>query len=291
MSISAPPAILARVLAFPPFASRVFAKLPVTAPYHAPHLFSEADIDDIVSDLPSLRVQDKSKPIPIISEVSGELIALSDFTGCLHSVAGDALLRRLRWDLVPKAIAIHLQNAGCTDFIVHTIATCSAERIQPAIYAHVQTLARSSMVSNSLHLRSVGNQHISQPPSRAMHSKIAIVGCSGRFPQANSMDAFWDVLSRGVDTHELVSERFVLSSAFSLTILRRFPHLAGIIEAMSAPLPARMLVVQALAAGCTMLLLLTLASSTCPPEKLRKSIQPNAWRYLLPPRLSSKLEL
>lgn len=38
----------------------------------------------------------------------------------------------------------------------------------------------------------------------ASKSKIAVVGISGRFPHAPSMDAFWDTLLRGVDTHELV---------------------------------------------------------------------------------------
>jgi acyl transferase domain-containing protein len=35
-------------------------------------------------------------------------------------------------------------------------------------------------------------------------SPIAIIAASGRFPHANNMTAFWDVLKNGVDTHELV---------------------------------------------------------------------------------------
>lgn len=88
---------------------------------------------------------------------------------------------------------------------MYPVAACSPDRIQAAIHAHWETLAGASIASITPKRPSVETRDVSHRPSKAANSKIAIVGVSGRFPQAGSMDAFWDVLSRGIDTHEMVN--------------------------------------------------------------------------------------
>jgi acyl transferase domain-containing protein len=48
-----------------------------------------------------------------------------------------------------------------------------------------------------------------EPSGRFEHSKIAIVGYSGRFPSAASNEAFWELLKAGRDVHrEIPADRF-----------------------------------------------------------------------------------
>ena len=68
----------------------------------------------------------------------------------------------------------------------------------------------------------------SSPEDQETDDAIAIVGMSGRFPGAESVDELWQVLSKGIDMHKevkivgLVTDRALLkSSADTSRSLRR----------------------------------------------------------------------
>lgn len=56
------------------------------------------------------------------------------------------------------------------------------------------------------------------PTGKFVDSKIAIVGFSGRFPSADSSEAFWDLLRAGRDVHrEIPPDRFDWKSHYDAT--------------------------------------------------------------------------
>jgi acyl transferase domain-containing protein len=55
----------------------------------------------------------------------------------------------------------------------------------------------------------VTGQVPTEPTGKFEHSKIAIIGYSGRFPNSASTEAFWDLLKNGRDVHkEIPADRF-----------------------------------------------------------------------------------
>jgi len=197
--------VLEALTASAPFAGRVIAHLPIRGPYHAPHLFSPTDVDRLLQDV-SLDIGKADGPsIPIISCMTGEAMPTQDFAETLRSVASDCLMATVRWDLVYSACASHLRAMDAVDdFHVYPVAASFPDKIKPGIEACLNKLSKPTgppLPSPRSHLRLAETFY---RHTRLSKAKIAIVGISGRFPQAGSMDAFWDLLVRGTDTHELV---------------------------------------------------------------------------------------
>ncbi|KAF2230550.1 ketoacyl-synt-domain-containing protein [Viridothelium virens] len=95
----------------------------------------------------------------------------------------------------------HIQSLGESgSFAIHPIAATS-DGLGPSIHKLLGNTIRerTSLLAEP---QLLGPHELCNSPTAK--SKIAIVGMSGRFPHAQSMDALWDILVRGVDTHELV---------------------------------------------------------------------------------------
>lgn len=52
-------------------------------------------------------------------------------------------------------------------------------------------------------------------------SAIAIIGISGRFPQAKDIDTFWKNLQEGVESIEFFSEQELLQEGIDPTLLKK----------------------------------------------------------------------
>lgn len=144
-------------------------------------------------------------PIPIVSCMTGEVMPIQDFADTLRTVASDCLIATVRWDLVYGACASHLQVLGFGDrFLVCPVAASFPDKIKPGIKACLDQLSRPTGPEIPPARPHIRRTETSYRHTRQSKAKIAIVGISGRFPQAGSMDAFWDLLVRGTDTHELV---------------------------------------------------------------------------------------
>ena len=205
-SVSARPDLLESLLASAPFVDRVVAaRLPIRGPYHAPHLFSPADVDRLMQDVSLDVTQAHGPSIPIVSCMTGEVMPDHGFPNTLREAASDCLMAMVRWDLVYDACALRIQAMDATDsFLVYPIAVSFPDKIKPGIVACLDKLSNPTtppLPSTRPHVRRTETAY---RHTRISKAKIAIVGISGRFPQAGNMDAFWDLLVRGIDTHELV---------------------------------------------------------------------------------------
>ena len=184
--------------------ARATNRLPIAAPYHARHLYYDEDIDSVLSGLPNVaaEVDFLTSKIPVISSTTGEVLLPAPFPEALRKAVKECLQTPIHWDLVARGVFIHVQSSlRDGDFTVHHVAMTpdtlesSTRKLlgQPGleIRNHSVKTPRSSIPINP---------HLA-PMTR---TKIAITGMSGRFPQAQSMEALWQVLVQGIDTHELV---------------------------------------------------------------------------------------
>ncbi|KAF2655735.1 polyketide synthase [Lophiostoma macrostomum CBS 122681] len=176
--------------------------LDVESPYHAGHLFDDDDVEDIIGEADETEQQ--TVRIPFISSSNGQVVEAGNLTSVLRVVIQEALRDAVRWDLI---------LATCQNLFT------SPEDQKCTILPFSSHAA--SMVSTSLS-KDIGVQvfvedtasqfpsHIPKEPSgRFEHSKIAIIGYSGRFPSAASNEAFWELLKAGRDVHrEIPADRF-----------------------------------------------------------------------------------
>jgi iterative type I PKS product template protein len=209
-SISAKPDILEELTAVAPFNGRVVTRLPIRAPYHASHLYSDSDVERLVQGLSehSPAVHSDSHPISIVSCVAGQPIPQQEFADTLRTAVADCLIATVRWDLVYGACASRLLElaglAGLAGFSVHPVASCFSDKIKPGIQACLDQLGMPASTPQPSLTPAIEQAEPSSRHDTCSRAKIAIVGCSGRFPRASNMEEFWDVLVQGIDTHELV---------------------------------------------------------------------------------------
>lgn len=185
------------------------ASLRIPAPYHADHLYTDADVAHVLRDVPDLTIH---SPIPLIaassdahdgatsSQPSGKQ---GSFTDALELAVRDCLSRRIALDELPDRIVDHVRSRGSGDekvsIALHSVAVSTAElrRVEPTI----KSLLGDDGVSHSLPPAPLNGPAGSNGGSA--RSKLAILSASGRFPHADDMNAFWQILLHGVDTHEL----------------------------------------------------------------------------------------
>lgn len=182
--------------------------LQIFAPYHAPHLYSREDIANVLEHPhicngksgPSVGCASKLR-IPLISSTTGNILQATDrhidFRTILELAAEQILLQPIRWDPVLATLRTRLQNTDESSSLrVFPVATT----VEPLIYTGLQQAHLSTSLSkivpenNALGWPSSAR---SKPPPNG--EKIAIIGMAGRFPEAATTDAFWDILRLGID--------------------------------------------------------------------------------------------
>ena len=187
------------------------SKIPIYAPYHASHLFSNDDIESILETTSAQTWSVQPAHIPVFSSASGELVWAGNFRSVLKSSLIDILLKPLRWDALVQSISRLTAGMQAT---IHPISTNAELKLRAAIRGrdkddgpmevlHVEPDSPQALEC-SLTSRELSNIVTTGRPDR---SKIAIIGMSGRFPNADDPSAFWELLKNGLDVHNVVPAR------------------------------------------------------------------------------------
>ncbi|KAM0245977.1 hypothetical protein ACHAQJ_010382 [Trichoderma viride] len=204
-TVSGPPAIVQHFLESSQFAETLkFTPLAVHGPYHAPHIFSVKDVEHILQDVGL--VSDLPSKIAFSSSSSNRNAQIeSKFGDLLYDVVGGILILPLDLREAAENIQQVLETAGamgqCALFPIST-TVCPSIRLSfpPAVLKRV-------IVIDSI-MESVAAD-IGSRSSRATKpgdAKIAIIGMSGRFPEAADIEAFWTLLYKGLDVQRRVPE-------------------------------------------------------------------------------------
>lgn len=193
ITVSGPPSTLQHLfetLTRLPHARRY--PLPLTAAYHASHL-DECNIDEIIGTSPILD-RHVASIVPIISTSSRQVISGNGgIREVLCRALDDILQLPIDWSLILENLTSFSKDMDVTlSAIGPTNAISSIERaLRPIL---VRNIAGTTSNDQVFHLF----EH------RRASEDIAIVGLSGRFPGAESLNEFWQVLENGLDLHKEV---------------------------------------------------------------------------------------
>ncbi|KAI9688899.1 MAG: Type I Iterative PKS [Bathelium mastoideum] len=204
VTISGPPSTLKRVFSeCDALKKNHRVQIPVYAPYHAAHLYSEADIERIL-DEESREVLKQFRPAALMhSATTGRCHAASNSLELVEIALSEILQLPVRWNsLLEECVSQMTANgkSGCT---VTAIGTTNVAN------SLVSALKAGGLVSVTVKDQSSWVAPADGVLGRTQNDKIAIVGMAGRFPSAASHEALWDLLMKGLDVHrEIPSDRF-----------------------------------------------------------------------------------
>ncbi|KAI4597969.1 Type I Iterative PKS [Pestalotiopsis sp. 9143b] len=201
ITVSGPPRSLGLLYRSHTLGSPGVKSISIFGPYHAPHLYSQEDVDEIVESLGGVSNADSYKNhIPVFSSCG----TLEDgtFETLLKNAVAHILLEPIRWNNVIETLQNRVQSGHAKSFRIVPIATKSDHQL---IYSALRktplaSLLPSSATQNGPAVDIAGNGECAAPSK----PKLAIVGMSGRFPGAKDNDAFWKVLHEAMDMHKTV---------------------------------------------------------------------------------------
>ncbi|KAL4912427.1 ketoacyl-synt-domain-containing protein [Aspergillus aurantiobrunneus] len=199
VTISGPPRHLADFLSSNALKHSV---LPIELPFHAPHLFLECELDELIQQFHDARLNDYGQQVKVVSAVSGELVSSLDFRTLVKRAVQEALRDSLRWDLLSQGLAEILTQSEFSRCEIYQVSSTSGPFLS-------SSLSRESgievKVANIIDEASA-TEPVPTPDGKFANSDIAIIGYSGRFPESASNEEFWDLLMAGRDVHRTIPE-------------------------------------------------------------------------------------
>ncbi|KAJ5913137.1 hypothetical protein N7504_002020 [Penicillium tannophilum] len=199
VTISGPPTTLDRFIEKSLSKEHKPTRAPVHGPYHAAHLYDERDVDRIMETWPKDDFSGYVPQIPIISSETGQAVEAQDFEELLRFCLEEILLRQLCWDKVVDT---------CSSTLKMTCGKCTLLPISSTATQSLYSALKKSGISDIELDNSIGDVKKDSKgenhSGRSEQSKIAIIGLSGRFPEAPDTEALWDLLYKGLDVHREV---------------------------------------------------------------------------------------
>ncbi|KAI9654283.1 MAG: Type I Iterative PKS [Alyxoria varia] len=193
-TVSGPPSSLAKLT--DSRSLKGLKRIETYGPYHAPHLHSQDDVDEIILSLVPYGALRCLVQMPNFS-CPGTETENGNFKTSLRAAVEHILRQPIRWDENVNRLQSFLQSAGCKTFSIAPIGT----QADKAIYAMLEQksmgvpLSFAPLQSNAPASEDVRHSSSARP-------KLAIIGMSGRFPGAKTDEAFWDLLYQGLDVHK-----------------------------------------------------------------------------------------
>ncbi|KAK5156477.1 polyketide synthase [Oleoguttula sp. CCFEE 6159] len=177
--------------------------IPIHAPYHAAHLYGEADVERILDDESVELLKAYTPAMLVHSAATGKCQTVSNTLELVQIALSEILQLPVRWDYLLEEIVssvtsnskgeVKVSAVGVTN-VANSMVSALKAGGQSSVSVKDYTTWASGMESNS---------------GRIQNDKIAIVGMAGRFPSAASHEALWALLEKGLDVHrEVPADRF-----------------------------------------------------------------------------------
>lgn len=171
----------------------------IYAPYHASHLYTKSDVLGLCDNSTTKEVYDsevlnKEQPA-VLSTNSGTTISATSRRDLLKAVLEDILASPIEWGNIIKGAITSIHSMGHAKWESQCFGPSHSQRsLVAAISAGMGV--EVSVADTKVQSSSCGKR---------INSPIAIVGMAGRFPDADSVDELWKLLSNGIDCHKVVS--------------------------------------------------------------------------------------
>lgn len=148
----------------------------------------------------------------MISSASGKLLWADDLRSLLRTALWEILAEPLRWDKINEELPKILRASGASTILIKPVSTTSEIIIQSTLKEKLRQAAASGVSSADITQATQNESDVNiqvvypeegkdttRTPGRTDKSKIAIIGMSGRFPEADDPEQFWDLLRSGLD--------------------------------------------------------------------------------------------
>lgn len=181
--------------------NRVGRYIPIFAPYHASHLYSERDFAKLVEGLASFDGilgfnKELGSSSALLSPCSGYPVNGKSPADILQDVLQDLLARPIKWSDLIRGTASYLTSLELTKYDVYCFGPVHSHKLFAS--------TMQNLLQSEIELCDTTAQSNGQSSTKAANIPIAIIGMSGRFPNANSVDELWRLLADGVDCHKVV---------------------------------------------------------------------------------------
>ena len=215
VTIFGPPRVLKDFFSSPLMSDVKSISAPISAPYHEPNLYAESDIDEILLGL-SKTVAETPLKLPFISSVTGEPISAANFQALLHTSLGEILRQPIRLDNIIKSVTTSCQASSLNRWAILSVATNVSQMLASALGEIEGTSVEVEHITRKPNAAKPQSQ--ARSSGRPEQSKIAIIGYSGRFPEAADPDSLWKLVHEGRDVHrEIPPNRFDVNTHYDPT--------------------------------------------------------------------------
>jgi iterative type I PKS product template protein len=204
LTISGPPSTTKRLFQeVESFKNITRVSIPILAPYHAPHIYGQADIDRIL-DKDATRHLLQFRPLALVHSATRGTCQTATSTLDLVQIAlGEILREPVRWDnLLGEVVSQVISSNGpeCS------VSAMGVTNVSNSLASALKSGGQANITVRDQTLWSVTTD---ESRGRTQNDKIAIVGMSGRFPGAASPEKLWELLEKGLDVHrEVPADRF-----------------------------------------------------------------------------------
>ncbi|KAK4235192.1 beta-ketoacyl synthase [Achaetomium macrosporum] len=197
-TISGSPRVLDKLTAQPVFSTFKATEIPIYVPAHNRQLFTPKDVESILETTAELPWAAYSAKIAFLSSVSGKPVWAANYRALVELALSQCLLEPIGWDKVEAGVPQLFKSRGVDSVSIHPVLSSAHKSLATAF----RTGGIRTEVQSGVGMA----DKFSHRPGRA-RCKLAIVSMSGRFPEAQSTDAFWDLLYKGIDTCKEVPRR------------------------------------------------------------------------------------
>ncbi|KAF2868891.1 polyketide synthase-like protein [Massariosphaeria phaeospora] len=205
ITVSGPPSTTKRLFQeTDAFKNNTRIPIPVYAPYHAPHLYTQFDIERILGTDTAALLQ-KSRPLAMVHSAStGKCHTATNTLELVKAALSEILLEPVRWDSLLEETVNEITAFSNTECSVTAIGVTN---VANSLASALKAGGQSSVAVRDHTFWTPKPDESGQGHTQS--DKIAIVGMSGRFPSAASHEALWELLEKGLDVHrEVPSDRF-----------------------------------------------------------------------------------
>ncbi|KAF7590070.1 hypothetical protein BBP40_003272 [Aspergillus hancockii] len=197
VTLSGPPSALNDLLASGCLPKSRSLTIPIYAPYHASHLYGQRDINDVVKGTLDTKFASYQCQFSVSSSTTGQTIDAGSFGELVGHALNGILREPLRLHRIVSSLADALMITSpvrsCT---ILPIATLAGQSFGAALRKYgVADITVDPCMNSSIAVR--GDQ--TSATGNLAHSKLAIIGYSGRYPDANTNEEFWQLLHDGRD--------------------------------------------------------------------------------------------
>ena len=215
VTISGPPATLEALFQESEyFRPRKTVPFDIFGPFHASHLYSDVDVEDVVRPITETNVKLASPSMRVISGITEMSLRDVSMDQVLRQVVGAILIRPLSFDHVLTAVVSEARDSGREKCKISSVGPSNASSNL------LSALKAGTEIEVSVGEQLGPTKPASDPSGTSV--KIAVVGMSGRFPNADNLESLWSLLEQGLDVHRRVPpDRFDVDAHYDPTGKRK----------------------------------------------------------------------